>query len=94
MLKKTVYFRDQEDLDKFNALPNKAEWLHEHLNPRNELEAHIRAMQELAPDVMDEFVKSDQPTTEPINAGPNFPYADAVRKHFDDPTIEPFEESA
>lgn len=31
MLKKTVYFRTQEDLDKFNALPNKAEWLHEQL---------------------------------------------------------------
>jgi hypothetical protein len=31
MLKKTVYFRDQEDLNKFNAIANKAEWLHEHL---------------------------------------------------------------
>lgn len=32
MIQKTVYFRNQDDLDKFNALPNKAEWLHEHLN--------------------------------------------------------------
>jgi len=32
MIRKTVYFRSQEDLDKFNALPNKAEWLHDHLS--------------------------------------------------------------
>ena len=31
MIQKTVYFRTQEDLDKFNAIKNKAEWLHEHL---------------------------------------------------------------
>jgi len=34
MLKKTVYFRTQEDLDKFNALPNKAEWISERLNAK------------------------------------------------------------
>lgn len=28
---KTVYFRE-EDLDKWEAIPNKAEWLHEMLN--------------------------------------------------------------
>lgn len=28
---KTVYFRE-EDLPKWEAVPNKAEWLHEHLN--------------------------------------------------------------
>lgn len=33
MLKKTVYFRTQEDLDKFNAIKNKAEWLQTQLNP-------------------------------------------------------------
>lgn len=32
MLRKTVYFRDQDDLDKFNAIKNKAEWLHDHLD--------------------------------------------------------------
>jgi hypothetical protein len=32
MLRKTVYFRTQEDLDKFNAIGNKAEWLHDKLN--------------------------------------------------------------
>lgn len=32
MIKKTVYFRDQDDLDKFNAIKNKAKWLHERLN--------------------------------------------------------------
>lgn len=32
MIRKTVYFRTQEDLDKFNAIGNKAEWLHEHLS--------------------------------------------------------------
>lgn len=32
MIKKTVYFRTQEDLDKFDAIKNKAEWLHEHLS--------------------------------------------------------------
>ena len=32
MIKKTVYFRTQEDLDKFNAIDNKAKWLHERLN--------------------------------------------------------------
>lgn len=31
MIQKTVYFRTKEDLDLYNALPNKAEWLHEHL---------------------------------------------------------------
>lgn len=38
MIKKTVYFRTQEDLDKFNAIKNKAEWLHDHLiqpNPKH-----------------------------------------------------------
>lgn len=32
MLQKTVYFRTQEDLDLFNALPNKTQWLHDRLN--------------------------------------------------------------
>lgn len=31
MIKKTVYFRTQIDLDAFNAIKNKTEWLHEHL---------------------------------------------------------------
>lgn len=32
MIRKTIYFRTQEDLDKFNAISNKAEWLHNRLN--------------------------------------------------------------
>jgi hypothetical protein len=32
MLKKTVYFRSQQDLDAFNAIKNKAEWLNEMLS--------------------------------------------------------------
>lgn len=32
MLQKTVYFRTQEDLDLFNALPNKTQWLHSKLH--------------------------------------------------------------
>lgn len=31
LIQKTVYIRE-EDIDKWNALPNKAAWLHEHLN--------------------------------------------------------------
>lgn len=40
MIRKTVYFRTQEDLDKFNALPNKAEWLHIKLSPATSIEVH------------------------------------------------------
>ena len=31
MIQKTVYFRTQEDLDSFNAISNKTEWLHQRL---------------------------------------------------------------
>lgn len=31
LIQKTVYFRTQQDLDAFNAIPNKTEWLHNQL---------------------------------------------------------------
>lgn len=33
MIQRTVYLRDEDDLALWKAIPNKAEWLHEHLNP-------------------------------------------------------------
>lgn len=35
MIQKTVYFQTQEDANLFNALSNKAQWLHDKLNDRH-----------------------------------------------------------
>lgn len=49
MIRKTVYFRDEEDVKKWEAIENKAAWLHEHLNGElstNNLNAQVKKVQD------------------------------------------------
>lgn len=56
MIKKTVYFRTQEDLDKFNAIPNKAQWLQDKLEDTPNMITQLPKPQVILDDTEDEVL--------------------------------------
>lgn len=74
MIRKTVYFRTQEDLDKFNAIKNKAEWFHGILNDSWIMEA-LKYVQraEFKPEMIidSSYAKPDIPTVTIKSMGKN-----------------------